>query len=73
MKCKQLSIVLYVHLSLNLGPLTYDDSGRSTLVGVVSFGIGCAEVGFPGVYARVSSVLEWIETTRRQTINGNNC
>ena len=56
-----------------LGPLTFDDSGRSTLVGVVSFGIGCAEVGFPGVYARVSSVLEWIETTRRQTINGNNC
>ena len=52
-----------------VGPLTYEDNGRTTLVGVVSFGIGCAQKDFPGVYSRVPSVLEWIETTRRKTMD----
>ena len=43
------------------GPLTYRSAGRIYVVGVVSFGIGCADAAYPGVYARVTHVRKWID------------
>jgi len=42
------------------GPLVVQEDGRWTVVGVVSYGIGCARTGYSGVYARVNNYLDWI-------------
>merc|ERR1712110_222737 len=45
------------------GPLTWVDptTSKVKLIGVVSWGAGCAQAGFPGVYAEVSSALTWVK------------
>lgn len=49
------------------GPLlAYTDSNEEYLLGVVSWGEGCARPNLYGVYADVSKVTEWIETTISQ-------
>ncbi len=44
------------------GPLFASQSGLYTLHGLVSFGIGCARPGLPGIYARVDNYLPWIQS-----------
>jgi len=43
------------------GPLTVPENGKYTLVGVVSYGSGCASSSTPGVYVRVQGFLPWIK------------
>lgn len=43
------------------GPLWTRRGNEIMLVGVVSFGYGCAEPHAPGVYSRVSGYADWIE------------
>lgn len=48
------------------GPLVVKgENDQYLLVGVVSWGKGCARAGYPGVYAKVSAVSTWIEQTAR--------
>ncbi|XP_030387449.1 trypsin-7 [Scaptodrosophila lebanonensis] len=42
------------------GPLIYNNQ----LLGIVSWGTGCARANYPGVYASVPDVRDWIEETR---------
>ncbi|XP_050033995.2 uncharacterized protein [Dermacentor andersoni] len=43
------------------GPLMVEgESTQWTLIGVVSWGIKCAEKGLPGVYTRITEFLGWI-------------
>jgi len=45
------------------GPFFFKKSQGFVLYGVVSSGIGCARVGVPGLYTRVSNYLPWISST----------
>jgi len=54
------------------GPLTFEENGKTDLVGVVSFGIGCARKTHYGVYARITAVLPWIHSHGIKE-NANKC
>lgn len=47
------------------GPLFHEKNGRLVQLGIVSWGIGCAYPGFPGVYAEVNNakILDFINRT----------
>ncbi|MEX1363008.1 MAG: trypsin-like serine protease [Nannocystaceae bacterium] len=42
------------------GPLVVASADGLLLAGVVSWGFGCADPRFPGMYARVSSFADWV-------------
>ncbi|XP_070500834.1 venom protease isoform X2 [Chironomus tepperi] len=43
------------------GPLTVTMEGRKTLIGLVSWGIGCGREHLPGVYTNIQMFVPWIE------------
>ncbi|WNG48378.1 DUF1986 domain-containing protein [Archangium minus] len=49
------------------GPLIVSKGNDKILAGVVSWGEGCAEPEFPGLYARVSSFQPWISSFLNKT------
>ncbi len=44
------------------GPIVKRNGNLHTLTGVVSWGVGCAEPGIPGVYARVTYAMDWMRS-----------
>jgi hypothetical protein len=46
------------------GPLMVSDAGSLVLVGITSWGFGCADEGFPGVYTRIGApaLNSWIHS-----------
>ncbi|XP_077422327.1 transmembrane protease serine 4a isoform X1 [Vanacampus margaritifer] len=44
------------------GPLVHFTSSKWYLIGVVSWGVGCARERRPGVYSNVEEMLNWIRT-----------
>lgn len=45
------------------GPLVCNINGVYTLIGITSWGNGCAKPNYPGVYTNVTTVKPWIEAT----------
>ena len=51
------------------GPLTLKQGDRYLLLGVVSYGFGCADINSAGIYSRVQGFLPWIAQIVPGTLN----
>ena len=54
------------------GPLVAIVNGKSTLVGVTNFGLGCGQKGLPGVYASLRGHASWIDSNIARYNNNEN-
>ena len=43
------------------GPLICDVNGKAVITGIVTWGVGCASEGYPGVYGEVFDYINWIQ------------
>lgn len=48
------------------GPLVCMVNKHMTLVGIISWGIGCGQKDVPGVYTKVTNYLDWIQDNMKQ-------
>ena len=49
------------------GPFVCMENDVPVITGIVSFGIGCAQADYPGVYTRVSPYVNWIKSNMQRT------
>ena len=47
------------------GPLFINSGNRKVQIGIVSWGIGCARGDSPGVYTRVTKMIDWIKRIQK--------
>lgn len=45
------------------GPLVCELNGKWYLEGATSWGVGCGDPGYPGVYAKIRHLLSWVHDT----------
>ncbi len=55
------------------GPLLIQEGEQWTQIGIVSFGVDCARPFIPGVYTRLSSFLDFIDTTIKAQMFTDKC
>ena len=65
-----MSLHIIYTLPFTIGPLVYinpdstvNPNKLATLVGIMSWQPGCADLEYPTVFARVTTALQWIKDT----------